>query len=85
MKRPPAATSVRRTKILLLGLGGCVLVALVLFAGGPVAGGLTRFLLPRVISEAHAGGWAIRKVTFRDADLRLWATLRWAAVRPASC
>lgn len=80
MKRPPAAASQRRTKILLLGLGGCVFVAFVLFAGGPVAGGLTRLFLPRVISEARAGGWAIRKVTFRDADLRPWATLRWADV-----
>ncbi|MBM3874092.1 MAG: hypothetical protein FJ382_10245 [Verrucomicrobia bacterium] len=80
MKRPPEAASRRRTKILLLGLSGCVFVAVVLFAGGPLAGGLTRLLLPRVISEARAGGWVVRTVTFRDADLRPWATLRWSDV-----
>jgi hypothetical protein len=80
MNRSTPPPSRRRSKILLFGLGGCAAIAVFLFASGPVVAALTRLVLPQVISEARAGGWVVRKVTFRDADLRSWATLRWSDV-----
>lgn len=80
MNQPSPAPSRRRSNVLRLGLGSCALIAVFLFASGPVVGALTRLLLPSVISEARAGGWAVRTVTFRDAELRPWATLRWSEI-----
>jgi hypothetical protein len=80
MNRPTPTPSRRRSKILLFGLGGCAAIAVFLFASGPAVAALTRLVLPQVISEARAGGWAVRAVAFRDAELRPWATLRWSDV-----
>lgn len=80
MIRLGAPPSPRRSRVLWTGLGVCALIAFLLLAGGPLAGALTRLLLPQAISEARAGGWAVRRVTFRDAELRPWATLRWSDV-----
>jgi hypothetical protein len=80
MIRPRSQSTGRRSKVLWLGLGGCAFIAVFLFASGPLAGAFTRLALPQAISEARAGGWAIRRVTFHDAELRPWATLRWSNV-----
>ena len=80
MNRPASPPARRRSKVLLLGLGACALVAVFFFASGPLAGALTRLILPQVISETRVEGWEVRRVTFRDADLLSWATLRWSEV-----